>query len=445
MVLFIYFKQYLKTLKMTKNIIRVLLFSCISVLIGNPVFAQYKFDENQTPEFQKRELNWGVIYNSKNDREEFLTDNSRNYEELVTGAASFRLNSRYWDFLDYKQEHFDFNVEIGPLWGNGNWIDSTHLANQMADHNIFGMRGNAAISYSNRFFYNNKNYTIIQINSWGRYDLYNQNSKGTSADSNNVITNIGEKTNETKFRYGFEAKAGWGIGRLNPVNHFMIADYLMQKYYSGRNFSQEEIVLFAQVIGDIKHQRNIKTGHAVEKEAEQIGEFLRNKMFLSKIDNLETDWQYGEFAPRFQGSRLEFGPFFKYFNREPDFVYGGYVHYKNAKYYNYKWNRNFSATANYNRYKRQDWAIAEIDLGWSYFMKLKSQVDFGLKYVPGITINDMEIIGSVKHGVIPYFGYFSQINSKTRVNLMLALRISADETLMLPGPEISLSIYNSRY
>lgn len=430
---------------MTKNSIKVLWVAGILVLIGNPVFAQYKFEENQMMDFQKRELNWGLIYNSKSDREELRTGNSRNYEELETGAAAFQFKSRFWNYLDNKQEHFDFSAEIGPLWGNGNWIDSTHFANKMADHKISGMRGNAVVSYSNRYFYNNKNYTIVQINGWGRYDLYNQNSKGTSADSNNVITTIDEKTKETKFRYGFEAKAGWGIGRLNPINHFMIADYLTQKYYKGRNFSQEEIVELANEIGKIKHQRNVKTGHAADKEVEQLRDYLRNKMFLSKIDNLEMDWVYGEFAPRLQGSRLEFGPFFKYFNREPDFVYGGYVHYKNAKYYNYKWNRNFSATANYNRYKRQDWAIAEIDLGWSYFMKLKNQVDFGLKYVPGITINDMKIIGSVKHGVIPYFGYFSQINSKTRVNLMLALRISADETLMLPGPEISLSIYNSRY
>lgn len=430
---------------MTKNIIQVLLFICILILTGNPVFAQYKFEENQIMDFQKRELNWGVNYNSKSDREEFRTNKSRNYEELVFGAATFQLNSRNWNFLDFKQEQFDFNVELGPLWGNGNWIDSTHLANKMADHSIFGVRGNAAISYSNRFFYNNKNYTIIQIIGWGRYDLFSQNSNGNSADSNNVITSFEEKTNETKFRYGFEAKAGWGIGRLNPVNHFMIADYLMQKYYKGRNFSQEEIVQVANEIGNVKHRRNVKNGHATDKEVEQIRDFLRNKMFLSQIDNLELDWQYGEFAPRFQGSRLEFGPFFKYFNREPDFIYGGYAHYKNAKYYNHKWNRNFSATANYNRYKRQDWAIAEIDLGWSYFIKLKDQVDFGLKYVPGITINDMEIIGSLKHGFIPYLGYFSQINPKTRVNLMLALRISGDESLMLPGPEFSMSIYRSKY
>jgi hypothetical protein len=28
---------------------------------------------------------------------------------------------------------------------------------------------------------------------------------------------------------------------MNPVNHFATAQYLLEKYYPGRNFSEEEI------------------------------------------------------------------------------------------------------------------------------------------------------------------------------------------------------------
>ena len=145
----------------------------------------------------------------------------------------------------------------------------------------------------------------------------------------------------------------------------------------------------------------------------------------------------GEFSPRFNGNRVEFGPFFTYYNREPDFIYGGYFLYNHAKYCNVKWNRNFSAGINYNAYKKKDWILAELNMGWSYFLNLKSQFDFGFKYVPGIAVKDTEN-SSFNNGFIPYLGYFTQINSKNRIDIKLAYRFSEDENLMLPGPEFSV-------
>ena len=95
----------------------------------------------------------------------------------------------------------------------------------------------------------------------------------------------------------------------------------------------------------------------------------------------------GEFEPRYEGQRFEFGPFFQYYNQEPDFVYGGYLQYENSKYKNLKWNRNISANLSYNRYKTQDWATAEINIGWSYYSNLQNQFDFGIRYNPGIELD----------------------------------------------------------
>ena len=89
--------------------------------------------------------------------------------------------------------------------------------------------------------------------------------------------------------------------------------------------------------------------------------------------------------------------------------------------------------------------LAEIELGWSYFIQLKSQFDFGLKYLPGVPLNSLDDIGKVNHGFIPYIGYYSQINETTRFNLAVAFRISDNEEIMLPGPEIYVSIYRSKY
>jgi hypothetical protein len=417
----------------------------ILVISTGSSFAQYSFKNSEIFQFQKQEINWGLNYYAGSEREETRTEFWREYEELTTGAVKLQVNNRLWNFLENKQEQFEFNLEAGPLWGNGNWIDSSAVANIEADHKIFGLRTNASANYVSRYYYNSKNYTLVQINGWARYDLYNQNSTGISTDSFNVVTNFNEKTNEDKFRFSLDARAGWGIGRLKPMNHFMVADFILKKYYKHRGFSQNEITKFADEIARIKHQRNIKAGHKTDIESEQMQEYLNQKMFLIPVSSLEEEWKTGEFLPRFNGNRVEFGPFFKYYNQEPDFIYGGYILYDNAKYCTTKWNRNFSAGVNYNAYKKQDWILAEIRIGWSYFMKLKSQFDFGFKYVPGIAINGTGNDGELNNGFIPYLGYFTQIDSKNRVDIKLSYRISEDEKLMLSGPEFSVSVYRSRY
>jgi hypothetical protein len=338
----------------------------------------------------------------------------------------------------------DLNIQAGPLWGEGSWIDSSMVANTEASHKISGLRTFASAAYSSRFYYNQKNYTIVQVNGWGRYDLVNQKSTGFSTDSNQVVTDFESKTTEDKFRFNVSARAGWGIGRMNPMNNFMIADYLLKKYYGNTTFSQDEIAKFAREISRIKGERNINTGHNTEKETEQIQSYLNQKMFQMKVSGIEDDWENGEFIPRLNGNRVEFGPFFNYFNREPDFIYGAYFLYNHAKYCNVKWNRNFSAAINYNAYKKKDWILAELNMGWSYFLSLKSQFDVGFKYVPGITINGTDN-HSINNGFIPYLGYFTQMNSKSRIDVKLSYRFSEDEKLMMPGPDFSVSIFRSRY
>jgi hypothetical protein len=140
--------------------------------------------------------------------------------------------------------------------------------------------------------------------------LYKQASEGTLLDSNLVISDYNQTDNKDKLRYGFQAKAGWGFGWLNPMNHFMVAEYLMDKYYKGRVFSKIELENLAYEIGKIKLARNTKSENLSEKELETISDFLSSKMMLSPPENLEKDWEMGEFRPRLNGKRFEFGPFF---------------------------------------------------------------------------------------------------------------------------------------
>ena len=420
-------------------------FTWILLFLSVAVLAQVESSKSDNMFYKKKELNSGFRLGGNSDREEFRTDETRNYEKTTTGEANFQFSNRYWKFYDYMQERLEFNFEVGPFGGFGNWVDSSNVENINADHNLFGIRTAISVNYSNRYYYNEKNYTLVQVNGWARYDWFKQNSEGTTIDSFGVSSPYNESSTETKFRYGFEAKAGWGWGRLNPMNNFMVAQYILEKYYTGRNFSEKEIRNVADEIYNIKSRREILTGHKTELEAKIIADFLNEIMFLTTPENIESEWEMGEFLPRFNGSRIEGGPFFKYFNREPDFIYGAFIQYENAKYSSFNWNRNFSANISYNRYKRDDWVLAEINIGWSYFPNLKKQFDFGVKYVPGISINNYSDTGDFNHGLVPYIGYFSQINSKSRVNFTFAYRMSQDEKLMLPGPEFSLSFYRSRY
>ncbi len=432
-------------MKMYNAVANLTLVIIVVLVSVQSVFAQYYFKNAKIYDFQKREFNRGLHFNVNTEREDTRSELWREYEELNNGAVKFQLQYRSWNFRDYKQEKYEFNVEAGPLWGKGNWIDSSSVANVEANHKIFGLRTNVSAGYSSRFYYNEKNYTLVQVNGWGRYDLYNQQSNGILTDSNSVVSDFDEETTENRFRYGFVAHAGWGIGRFKPMNNFMIADYILNEYYGERNFSQDEILKFANEISRIKSQRNIKTRHKTEVETAEMQEFLNQKMFLIPVNSLEELWKTGEFLSRFTGNRIEFGPFFKVFNREPDFIYGAYFKFEHTKYCSVKWNRNFSAGANYNAYKKQDWILGEVSMSWSYFIKLKSQFDFGMKYIPGVALNDAGETGSLNHGFIPFIGYFTQIDMKNRVDIKLAYRISDDEKLMLNGPEISVSVYRSSY
>ena len=307
------------------------------------------------------------------------------------------------------------------------------------------MRATADVRYWNRFYYDPKSYSLIDVRAKGRYDLFNQNSEGTVIDSFGVSTPLDEREWKDSWQFGIEAKAAVGFGRLSPMNHLMTAHYLLEKYYPGRVFSDYEIARFAQEIADLKHARNVRSGHSTEKEMETLADFVRGQMMLESPESMEAEWSFGEFDPRYEGRRIEMGPFFKYYNQEPDFVYGGYVQFDWATYQSVKWNRNFGLNLNYNRYKKQDWMTAELKLGWSYYSNLRSQFDFGVKYVPGIEINGFDNVGPLSHNFIPYMAWYSQLNSSSRIRFDFAWRIADGEQFLLPGPEFSLAFYRSRY
>lgn len=420
---------------------------------------------NEVVSFKKRELNSGWIFQLGKDREELRTDVSRFFEDQTSLNGGFKVENTFWNIQAYRQDELNLSLDFGPFGAYGNWIDSSRVSNSEADQYLYGLKTSANLNYKYRYYYDAKNYTAFEISGWGLYEVYRQSLDGTSIDSMGIVNDINRTRTEDRLRYGFQARGGFGIGRLSPMNHLMTAHYLLEKYYPGRIFSDYKIAQLAQVIAKLKNDRDFNKGHDPEKELEAINQFLNSQFLLEKSGAMITDWPFAEFDPRYEGKRFEMGPFFKYYNQEPDFIWGGYIQYEDARYQNVSWNRNFSASLIYNRYKKpdnqltnseselslglqslyRDWMTAEIDLGWSYYSKLRSRFDFGVRYVPGIELNGFEDIGQLSHNFVPYLAYFSQLSSKSRVQLNFSWRITDGEQFMVPGPEFSLGIYRSSY
>ena len=398
-----------------------------------------------TPTYIKREFNAGLLFKWAPERDELRTDESLFSTEQTIGTAAVELSGTHMFYLPFRQDQWSYRIVLGPFMGNGNLADSTASEYIDAGLSPSGIRGNIGAAYSSRFYWDNKNYTIVGLNAWGLYDIYRRNAEGSVIDSNQVMHPYEENSIQRRLTYGFQAKAGWGIGRMSPVNHFAAAHYLLEKYYPRRNFADEEIRAVAREIGRIKHQRNLRTGHSTENETKQLAAYLNSNLFLEPPAGMEADWELTEFRPRFQGSRIEFGPFFNYYNREPDMVYGGYIRYENQKYCGPKLNRMLSAGLNYNGYKKDDWMTFEATAGWNWYPSLKQEIGFGLRYLPAMVVKSLEDLQPVRHAVVPYFEYFAQLNSRYRIETVIAYRIARKDEFVMPGPDFSVSIYRSSY
>ncbi len=422
-------------------------FAVVAVILvfSARVSAQFNNDSIMFLNFVKKEFNTGIVAGYESGREEFRSESELFQEELENGSVSIFIERKNLFFLPFMQQLTEFRLLIGPVAGKGNIFEESATGNIVADRELAGIQGLLQGSSTNRFYFDTKNYTLVHLDAWGKYSYNSRTDQGTVTDTFGVTTPYERESEAGKLRYGFNARAGWGIGRIQPVNHYMTSEWLLEKYYPGRNFSEAEFILVAKEIARIKHQRNIRTGNLTENEKEQLEQFLNSRLFLETPEGMVNDYMVTEYRPRYHGSRIEIGPFFSYFNREPDFVYGGFLQYENEKYCNLKWNRKLAAKLSYNSYKHHDWMLLETNAGWSWYPSLKTELGFGIKYVPGMTVKDFKEFGPVRHNFIPYVEYFSQISRRYRVETSLAWRVAPDDQFMMAGPEFSVSVYRSRY
>lgn len=432
---------------MMKNIFRLI--SGLLALLPLAALASNQFipDKVSSLRFYKTELNSGFSFYKNDTRESFITDLSNFTENRSNYGADYFYSLNWFGLDNKKQEISKILIGIGPVYATGNSTFSEQLIARSADNRIFGATLSGKIDFSGRYYYEGNSYALVEAAGFGKIEKLQINSKGYEANlvSSAQATRFEENFLDNRLRYGIKTKAGWGIGQPEVANHLMEAEYILNSFYKGRLFSPGEKNELADKIGRIKNSRKLQAAHNTEKEAEEVARFLNSNLLLTIPGELVETWKYGEFSPRFDGNRFEVGPFFNYFNREPDFVYGGFLGFESDKYLNFRWSRLFKAELSYNRYKTRDWLQLETVFQFDFYQNLRSKFSLGLKYIPVLEVKDTRQNTSFQNVFIPTIGYFSQLNEKTRMELALVYNITNQNDYFIQGPEFSLSIYRSRY
>ncbi len=410
-------------------------------------FASEKntLDSIYSARFIKQEFVSGLYVGGFNENEEIRNDEYFNSEELLKLNIDYFAAFRSWRYTSNIQEKYSLLFSAGPEVANGDYESTFPGENYSASGWAKGAFIKTEANYSNRFYYDTKTFTLVSVSGKAKYGWLNKNLEGDFTNENGQVVNEEKKIKDIRLRTFISAKAAWGYGKLSPINSKVIAEKLVQKYYQGRMFSPNEIAAIANKIGEIKNNRRINDGQNSINESEIVSEFLNSKLFLESPEDLNKDWQFGEFEPRFVGRRVEIGPFFNYYNREPDFVYGGFIDFYCHKYYNQSWTRIVNANLSYNKYKQSDWFSFTVDFSWDYYNNLRSKLSMGIKYQPTLVVNDFEEIEPMAHSVTPYLNYFKQLSSKNRMSFKFLYRISSNKHHFIPGPELVLAFYKSSY
>jgi hypothetical protein len=213
-----------KTCKLL-NIFVLSLFFFQSVLM---VFAQNL--QNQIPVYIKKERTSGIFFKLNNEREELRNDESRYFEKGNNYGMKFQYSDKVWVYLPETQQYRGFSADFGFVGGNGSVLDSSKQSEIKADQVYAGVGTRLSGDYASRFYYSNKHYTLVQTSGYTNFNWYKQNQSGTQIQPQKAETPFQSNGYDAKFRAGLQAAAAWGYGRMNPVNHYFTARYILEKY-----------------------------------------------------------------------------------------------------------------------------------------------------------------------------------------------------------------------
>lgn len=135
---------------------RITFLSCLLIIASFTSGGQSLLKKPDTNLFIRKELNTGIKFSSAPEREELFTDLSRFLTDQTLGKAALEFFGNTMIYLPSRQETWNYFLELGPYFGNGDLIDSTAIEFINADISPKGLRGRLGAEYSSRFYWDEK-------------------------------------------------------------------------------------------------------------------------------------------------------------------------------------------------------------------------------------------------------------------------------------------------
>src|SRR5690606_29755287 len=106
--------------------------------------------------FMKRELNAGVHFFVAPEREELLTEETLFKFEQTIATGGIYIDSKNFVFLPFRQDKWSYRIEAGPIFGKGDFADSSAIKYIDAETSPAGIRLNGEIDFSTRYYWDDR-------------------------------------------------------------------------------------------------------------------------------------------------------------------------------------------------------------------------------------------------------------------------------------------------
>jgi hypothetical protein len=278
--------------------------------------SNYKF-----PDYKRKELE----FNFSSSGQYQTSDGSSSFDFNAypnIGLTYENLTRKKIDYIYFSlYGQFDINKDHRIYYSNNEPIDGYY-----DDENNTSITSGLDF-YWDRQVYFNKSKFFIEISNYLQYGLQYDFRSEKRSYNNEIKTEESKNSNQSvDIKIGF----GGGIGRIEKVNDFWQAYYMLAKLKGqkslAREFAEDDIYEFATLVSQLKNKRFFDSRLRKIAELQELDSFLQKKGLVDDTNityftTLNDYWSYGSFGERKSGTVLKvlLGPEYEtYFIKNSD-------------------------------------------------------------------------------------------------------------------------------
>lgn len=389
-----------------KRIIAVVFILSISQL-NNAQDKSFNLSNYKFPDYKRYELELNISSSGKFQKFDESTYFDFNafpnigltYENLTRKKIDYIYSSLYGQF--------DINNDHSVYYLNNEPTDEYHDTNKTAITSGLDF-------YWDRQVYFNKSKIFIEISNYLQYGLHYDYKKDLHSYNNKIET---DESKNSRQRVNMKIGFGGGIGRIEKVNDFWQAYYMLEKLRGqkslAREFGEDDIYEFATLVSQLKNKRFFDSRLRKIAELQELDSFLHTKGLventnISYFTTLNDYWSYGSFGERKSGTVLKvlLGPEYEtYFiknNEENSTILDQFYltltpSLESYKQLNLYWERHFklsvaSRAYHYQTIEEDYYGIyyiseygnllkANAELGYGFFPDSRTSLNFAIGYL----------------------------------------------------------------